>query len=97
MKTFKNMTDSQISARIIELCAILEGAPSEMSWGDAYNEYEKLCAIQDQRYRQSYVDRLTNFYLEHIEGREWHDVDPDMWDIYSDWHKDVYGHRPSRP
>jgi hypothetical protein len=29
-----------------------------------------------------------------IEGKSFDEIDPNCWDFYSDWHKDVFGYRP---
>ena len=46
------------------------------------------------------MDKLQNFYEEKIADfyekpqSEWTDAQRKAFDVFSDWHKDVYGHRP---
>ena len=89
----KNLTTAQINQRMRELSAILEMGVTE-NWDKAYAEYEKLSAILDERYREENHERFDALYAKHIEGKEWEDIDPEIWDFYSDWHKDMYGFRP---
>ena len=89
----KNLTTAEIRTRMHELSAILEMGITE-KWDEAYAEYEKLSAILDERYREENQEKFNAFYAEHIEGKEWEDIDPEIWGFYSDWHKDMYGFRP---
>ena len=47
-----------------------------------------------RRYKEDNEPKIREYFEQHIEGKEWKDIDPDMWEFYSDWHKDVYGYRP---
>lgn len=49
---------------------------------------------EDKRYRAENEPKIREFFAEHIEGKSWKDIEPDMWQFYSDWHKDVFGYRP---
>lgn len=93
---YSNMTNAEIRKRISELSDILDYAiPSECgSWDAAYAEYSKLTAILDERYRAENQSAFDAYYREHIKGRTWEEIDPEVWDFYSDWHKDMYGFRP---
>lgn len=93
MKTFEAMTNEQISQRIGELSAILNGAIND-DWDKAYKEYCQLTAIQDERYRAENQASFNAFYEKHIKGKAWEEIDQEAWDFYSDWHKDMYGYRP---
>ena len=48
----------------------------------------------DRRYREENEPKIRKFFAEHIEGRSLWCIDDDVWDFYSDWHKDVFGYRP---
>lgn len=54
-----------------------------------YNEYE-----EHQKYRAENEPKIRAYFAEHFEGRTWDKIDPERWDFYSDWHKDVFGYRP---
>ena len=49
---------------------------------------------EDERYRRENEPKIRACFAEHFEGRAWEDIDPDAWQWYSDWHKDVFGYRP---
>lgn len=87
------MTTAEINVRIRELTAILDGY-AEGDWSKAYSEYCELTAILDERYRAENQASFDAFYEKHIKGKTWEEIDPEAWDCYSDWHKDMYGFRP---
>lgn len=60
------------------------------------NEPEMLYdeAAEEERYRRENEPRIREFFAKHIEGKTWEEIDPQDWDFYSDWHKDVFGFRP---
>lgn len=88
------MTNAEISARISELDYILMGDISSDDWANAYIERSDLVSVFDERYREEQQAEFNAFYARHIEGRKWEEIDPDAWQCYSDWHKDMYGFRP---
>lgn len=90
------MTTAEIKARIRELSIVLDGDPCSDAWDAAYSEYNALNAVLDERYREESQADFDAFYAEHIEGKSWEEIDPDDWDYYSDWHKDMYGFRPHK-
>ena len=90
---YNTMTNAEINARIRELSAILDSGIND-NWDEAYSEYCKLNAILDERYREENQPAFDAFYAEHIKGKSWEEIDPEAWDCYSDWHKDMYGFRP---
>lgn len=94
MKNYNTMTDAEISTRIRELNIVLLGDCTTKAWDDAYIEYGKLRAIQDERYRERNQADFDAFYAKHIEGKSWEEINPEDWSFYSDWHKDMYGYRP---
>jgi hypothetical protein len=94
MKNYNTMTDAEISARIRELNIVLLGDCTTKAWDDAYIEYGKLRAIQDERYRERNQADFDAFYAKHIEGKSWEEINPEDWSFYSDWYKDMYGYRP---
>ena len=51
-------------------------------------------AAEEKRYREENEPKIREYFAEHFEGKEWNDIDPEEWDWYSDWHKDVFGYRP---
>lgn len=93
MTKYNNMSNNEIKTRVNELTQILEGY-AEGNWNTAYNEYMKLNAILDERYREANQEDFDNYYKEHIEGKTWDEIDKQHWSFYSDWHKDMFGYRP---
>ena len=87
------MTDAELSARIKELSNALYFATGD-EWDALYKEYVNLTDVLDERYRERNQSAFDAFYAKHIEGKAWEDIDPDTWQWYSDWHKDMYGFRP---
>lgn len=59
-------------------------------WG----RYLELEAIEQEEYRNKYRDDFNSFFEEHIEGKSFDEIDPEDWEFYSDWHKDMFGFRP---
>lgn len=94
MMTFESMTTAEINKRINELDFILMGDCTSEAWDKAYKERSKLSAILDVRYREENQSAFDAFYAKHIEGKSWEEIDPEAWQCYSDWHKDMYGYRP---
>lgn len=68
--------------------------PGTEEWDKAYNRYCEINAKAQARYRAENIDKLKKFYDEHIAGKTWEQIDPEGWDFYSDFHKDVFGYRP---
>ena len=97
MMTFdaiRTMTTENIKKRMRELSDILESPIDPEAWHEYYAEYNCYSAVLDERYREENQAEFDAFYKEHIEGRSWDEIDPDAWQCYSDWHKDMYGFRP---
>ena len=72
----------------------LDTLPPCKEWDDAYDRYCELCAKEQEEYKRENIDNLKKFYDVYIANREWKDIDPEAWDWYSDYHKDVFGYRP---
>lgn len=94
MMNYEAMTNAEISKRIRELSNILDGDCTTKAWDEAYSEYCKLRNVQDERYRVENQEAFDAFYAKHIKGKTWKEIDPEAWQCYSDWHKDMYGYRP---
>ena len=94
MMDYNKMSDEQINKRIHELTELLESPLDKEPWIEYHNEYCKLTALLDERYRERNQRAFDEFYAEHIRGKAWEEIDPEAWDFYSDWHKDMYGFRP---
>ena len=93
-ETIRTMSTEAIRNRVHELSDILNGDPCSNVWDIAYKEYGRLNAVLDERYREENQTAFDAFYAEHIEGKSWEEIEPETWDCYSDWHKDMYGFRP---
>lgn len=88
------MTTEAIKKRTHDLTFLLESPIDPETWHEYYKEYQSLTAILDERYRAENQSAFDSFYAKHIEGKSWSEIDPEAWDTYSDWHKDMYGFRP---
>lgn len=93
MKTTFTMTNEEINTRLNELSKILDKGISN-EWDEAYDEYMTLTSILDERFRDDNMDEFISFFQEYIEGRSFNEIDPGIYDTYSDWHKDMFGYRP---
>ena len=98
METLKNyeiMTDVELNNRVRELSKMLDTlSPSDDRWDMYYTEYCRINAILDERYREESQADFDAFYEKYIKGKKWEEIDPEDWQTYSDWHKDMYGYRP---
>lgn len=88
------MTNTEINNRIRELSDILDGYPVDEVWEEAYKEYSELSAILQERYREENQADFNAFYEKHIKSKTWEEINPEDWQFYSDWHKNMYGYRP---
>ena len=92
---YNKMTTKELNNRLTELSLVLNCTPpSSEEWDKAYDEYNRLTVVLDERYREENEASFNAYYEEHIKGRTWEEIDPNHWDFYSDWHKDMYGYRP---
>ena len=85
------LTDNEINNRIGELSRLLDMGTD---WDKNYDEYCLLNSISNERYHTKYIKQFEEFFYKNIYGKEWNEVDPDILDSYSDWHKDMFGYRP---
>ena len=86
-------TDAELDERVRELRKVLEMEMGE-AWDEAYKEYCFINSIWDERYYNEHIGKFTEFFAEYIEGKKWNEIDPEILDSYSDWHKDLFGYRP---
>lgn len=93
-ESIRTMTTEDIRTRVHELSDILQFGCFGDNWDEAYKEYGRLNAVLDERYREENQTAFDTFYAKHIDGKTWEEIDPDDWQCYSDWHKDMYGFRP---
>ena len=85
-------TDSrEISKRVDELSRLLD---MSIDWDKNYDEYCMLNSILDERYREENIEAFEKFFFKHIYAKEWNEIDPEILQSYSDWHKDMFGYRP---
>lgn len=83
--------DKELNARIDELSYFLD---RNIDWDKNYDEYCMINNILDNRYREENMEAFEKFFFEHIYGKEWNEIDGEILDSYSDWHKDMFGYRP---
>jgi hypothetical protein len=94
MMNYNTMTTAEIKKHMDNLTILLESAIDPEAWHKYYKEYSEFGAILDERYREENQSAFDAFYAKHIEGKSWEEIDPEAWQFYSDWHKDMYGFRP---
>ena len=94
MKNY-GMTKEEIMDRVDRLGDILECTnPMDKLWKETYDEYFILNGILDEIYREENQDKFDEFVNKYIRGKKYEEIDPDDFQYYSDWHKDMYGFRP---
>lgn len=76
--------------KIRQAMANMDDAYVSSHWG----EYLELLELESEEYRESNQAEFDKFYKENIQGKSWNEIDPEDWQFYSDWHKDMYGYRP---
>ena len=91
----KNTLTELLKARVNELSKKLDtiwcGSPE---WDTTYDEYCKINAELDRRYKEENIEKFEQFFYKHIYGKKWSEIDSEILDSYSDWHKDMFGYRP---
>lgn len=87
------MTKQERTARIRELSDLLWKVEGE-EYDKLYAEYCELNAQERREYREANEAKIREFFEKNIKGRAWNEIEPDVLDAYSDWHKDVFGFRP---
>ena len=48
----------------------------------------------DENFRKENESQIREYFAEHFAGKTWDEIEPERWDFFSDWHKDVFGYRP---
>lgn len=86
-----NLTDEEIYNKLNDLSKLLEMG---IDWDTNYDEYCLLNSISEERYRDSNITDFEEFFFKNIYGKDWKDIPAEIWDMYSDWHKDMFGYRP---
>ena len=76
--------------------ARMKAMEAEMECGDMTNfdEWSSLNDMLTEEYVQQQLPKLKKFFDANIKGKSRGELNPVFWDAYSDWHKDVFGHRP---
>lgn len=90
-------TDSKVlGERVRELSKMLDAMfyGDDNRWDSTYNEYCMLNSILNERYREENIEVFEEFFYKHIYGKKWNEIEPNILDSYSDWHKDMFGYRP---
>ena len=85
------LSNKELNARIDELSYFLDRS---IDWDKNYDEYCMINSILDNRYREENMEAFEKFFFKHIYGKEWNQIDGEILDSYSDWHKDMFGYRP---
>ncbi len=77
------------------LTTILEADATAPEWDLAYEVYLILTEVRDNEYRDAYEADFRAWCKANIWGKYPEEIDADTWNYYSDWHKDMYGFRPT--
>ena len=59
-----------------------------------WSRYLELEAMEQEEYTEREEPKLKEFYNKRIKGKSINEIDPEDWEFYSDWHKDMYGYKP---
>ena len=79
-----------LQKKINEFNAMLNNSFSDEIYDKLMDAYEEL----DRIYYEENIDKFNEFRRKHIKGKSRDEIDDATWDYYSDWYKDMYGHRP---
>ena len=72
--------------------AIEEGL--EMGDMTNYDEWFNLNHLAHSEYVEEQLPELERYFNNYIKDKSFNEIEPERWDWYSDWHKDVFGFRP---
>ena len=84
-KLYVGMCDEGLISNVDDFFAWILDVKPEMIFD--YVEEERKYQIENE-------PKIREFFAEHIEGKTWKEIDPEIFQFYSDWHKDVFGYRP---
>ena len=76
--------------------ARMKAIEKELRFGDMtnYDEWVTLDEMEHAEYAQEQLPELERYFNTYIKGRSISEIEPECWDFYSDWHKDVFRFRP---
>ena len=76
--------------------ARMEAIEEELEMGDMtnYDEWFNLDYLAHSEYVEKQLPELERYFNNHIKDKSINEIEPERWDWYSDWHKDVFGFRP---
>lgn len=76
--------------------ARMKAIEKELRFGDMtnYDEWVTLDNMEHAEYAQEQLPELECYFNTYIKGRSISEIEPERWDFYSDWHKDVFRVRP---
>ena len=68
----------------------------ELEMGDMtnYDEWFNLNHLAHNEYVEAQLPELERYFNNYIKDKPFNEIEPERWDWYSDWHKDVFGFRP---
>ena len=76
--------------------ARMKAIEEELEAGDMtnYKEWIDLDDLAHREYTDDQLPGLKCYFNNYIKNRPINEIEPERWDWYSDWHKDVFGFRP---
>ena len=76
--------------------ARMKAIEEELRFGDMtnYDEWATLDDMEHAEYAQEQLPELERYFTTYIKDKSANEIEPERWDLYSDWHKDVFGFRP---
>ena len=74
----------------------MKAIEEELILGDVtnYDEWSTLNDMEHAEYAQEQLPELERYFNTYIKGKSVNELGIERWDLYSDWHKDVFGFRP---
>ena len=76
--------------------ARMKAIEEELEMGDItnYDEWFNLDRLAHSEYVEEQLPGLERYFNNYIKDKSFNEIEPERWDWYSDWHKDVFGFRP---
>lgn len=100
-------SDDELTALLNRLTCPLFNSPMDKADNGEYTPrqckevervYWLIHDVLDERYKRENAPAVRAYFKDHFEGKSWEEIQSANatgdWDIFSDWHKDTFGHRP---
>ena len=94
MDSIRKMSDEEIRDAIRVLDSHLQLHSNDELFSPIYAVYLSYITVEQERYISENEEEFNKFYVNNINGKRYDEIEPEMLDWYSDWHKDMFGYRP---